>query len=180
MKCPYCSKEIKDDAVFCGFCGKQIPQVPPEEISPLSPPNEVKTEISSKNDNIPAENSGKIPQKKVKDKPKKKRTALKVLLRFVLLSFLSGSVLGFLTARDLVSLDSLMPNNRFKWTNLSEGQAETTPPNDSLKDKENEKEESSESSIPTDEETPTSLTEPTDLSSVPASSEESQAPTEHD
>lgn len=111
MKCPYCNKELKDDASFCGFCGKQIPQ-------------------------MPSGNASSDPPKPIEQTPKKKRTALKFVLILVLFAFISGSVLGFLTARDIVSFKSLMPNNRFKWTNASEGQSETTEPDNSTEDKE--------------------------------------------
>ena len=119
MKCPYCNKEMKDGASFCGFCGKQIPKTPLEKAS-SDPPTPIE----------------QTPKKKTKDKPKKKRTALKFVLILVLFAFISGSVLGFLTVRNIVSFKSLMPNNRFKWTNASEGQSETTEPDNSTEDKE--------------------------------------------
>ena len=158
MKCPYCSKEIKDDAVFCGFCGKQIPQKPLEEASPAPPIAEVKSEVSNdaevlkKTEVVSTESADETPKKKSKDKPKKKRIALKVLLIFAVLAFIGGSVLGFLTARGVVSLESLIPNGSFVWTSFSEGQTDVVESEDATEDKESEKEENSETSLPTDEE----------------------------
>lgn len=163
MKCPYCSKEIKDDAAFCGFCGKQVPPKPLEEASP--PSEEEKTEVSESVNSIPSE-SVEETQMKAKDKPKKKRTALKILLILTLLAFVGGSVLGFLTARGVISIESLLPNSNFKWTSFSEGQSETTEIDKPSDDKESEKEESSETTSPTDDEVEsTPSTETTDSSS---------------
>lgn len=175
MKCPFCNKEIKDDAVFCGFCGKQVPQKPLEEASPAPPADEEKAEVS----NVSSGAAEETQKKNIKSKPKKKHTALKVLLVFVLLAFTSGSVLGFLTARGVVSLESLMPNSNFKWTSFSEGQSETVESEETSEDKDGEKEENSESSSPADE-TGTPSTESTDSSSETASPEDTQAPTEND
>lgn len=175
MKCPFCNKEIKDDAVFCGFCGKQVPQKPLEEASPTPPADEVKAEVF----NVPSETDEETQKKNTKSKPKKKHTALKVLLVFVLLAFIGGSVLGFLTARGVVSLESLMPNGNFKWTSFSEGQSETLESEETSEDKDGEKEENSESSSTTDE-TETPSTEPTDSSSETTSPEDTQTPTEND
>lgn len=165
MKCPYCSKEIKDDAAFCGFCGKQVPPKLLEEASPSPPSEEKKTEVSESVNSIPCE-SVKQTQKKTKDKTKKKSTALKVLLILILLAFVGGSVLGFLTVRGVISIESLLPNSNFKWTSFSEGQAETTETDNIADDKESEKEESSEITSPADEEVETTpSTETTDSSS---------------
>lgn len=197
MKCPYCSNEIKDDAVFCGFCGKQIPQKPLEEASPAPPIAEVKSEVSNdaevltknevseetsnseKAETVSTESADETPKKKSKDKPKKKRIALKVLMIFVVLAFIGGSVLGFLTARGIVSLESLIPNGNFKWTSFSEGQSETVESEETSEDKDGEKEENSESSSPTDEEE-TPSTEPADSSSETTSPEDTQTPAEND
>ena len=197
MKCPYCSKEIKDDAVFCGFCGKQIPQKPLEEASPAPPIAEVKSEVSNdaevltknevseetsnseKAETVSTESADETPKKKSKDKPKKKRIALKVLMIFVVLAFIGGSVLGFLTARGIVSFESLIPNGNFKWTSFSEGQSETVESEETSEDKDGEKEENSESSSPTDEEE-TPSTEPADSSSETTSPEDTQTPAEND
>lgn len=165
MKCPYCSKEIKDDAAFCGFCGKQVPLTHLKEASPSPPSDEVKNEVSESFDNTPSETVEET-RKKPRDKPKKKRTALKVLLIFVLLAFVGGSVLGFLTARGVISIESLLSNSNFKWTSFSEAQSETTETDETSDDKENEKGESSGNSSPNDEEADTSpSTETTDSSS---------------
>jgi len=89
--------------------------------------------------------------------------------------------LGFLTARGVVSIESLFPNSSFKWTNFSEGQAETTETAETSDDKEDEKENSSETTSPVDEEENTTpSTEPTDSSSESTSPEETQQPTESD
>ena len=142
--------------MFCGFCGKQVPQKPLEEAS-LSPPfDEVKNEVSDSADNVPSEAVEETQKRKTPDKPKKKHTALKVLLIFILLAFISGSVLGFLTVRGVISLESLIPNSSFKWTSFSEGHSEKVEINNTLEDKENEKEESSETASPDDGETETS------------------------
>ena len=180
MNCPYCGKEIKDDAAFCGFCGKQVSPKPLEEAAPSPPSDAIEKEVTESSDNAPNEVVEETA-KKTKDKPKKKHTAVKVLLVFVLLAFIGGSVLGFLTARGVVSIESLFPNSRFKWTNFSEGQAETTETADTSDDKEDEKENSSETTSPVDdEENTTPSTEPTDSSSESTSPEEPQQPTEND
>ena len=180
MNCPYCGKEIKDDAAFCGFCGKQVSPKPLEEAAPSPPSDAIEKEVTESSDNAPNEVVEETA-KKTKDKPKKKHTAVKVLLVFVLLAFIGGSVLGFLTARGVVSIESLFPNSRFKWTNFSEGQAETTETADTSDDKEDEKENSSETTSPVDdEENTTPSTEPTDSSSESTSPEEPQQPTESD
>ncbi len=180
MNCPYCGKEIKDDAAFCGFCGKQVPPKPLEEAAPSPPSDAIEKEVTESSDNAPTE-VVEEPAKKTKDKPKKKHTAVKVLLVFILLAFIGGSVLGFLTARGVVSIESLFPNSSFKWTNFSEGQAETTETAETSDDKEDEKENSSETTSPVDEEENTTpSTEPTDSSSESTSPEETQQPTESD
>ena len=180
MNCPYCGKEIKDDAAFCGFCGKQVSPKPLEEAAPSPPSDAIEKEVTESSDNAPNEVVEETA-KKTKDKPKKKHTAVKVLLVFVLLAFIGGSVLGFLTARGVVSIESLFPNSRFKWTNFSEGQTETTETADTSDDKEDEKENSSETTSPVDdEENTTPSTEPTDSSSESTSPEEPQQPTESD
>lgn len=177
MKCPYCNKEIKDDAVFCGFCGKQIPQIPLVETSQSPPPDKPKSVGSDETNNIPSDEIIEGQSKKTKHKPQKKRTGFKVLLIFLLFSAISGSVLGFLTARDFIPIKSLFTSNGFKWTSLSEGQFESTTSDDSEYGG-NEKEGAS-SASPTDEETETTLSmESTDSSSEPTAPEESQQPTE--
>jgi len=98
LNCPYCGKEIKHDAAFCGFCGKQVPPKPLEEAAPSPPSDVIEKEVPKSSDNAPTE-VVEEPAKKTKDKPKKKHTAVKVLLVFVFLAFIGGSVLGFLTAR---------------------------------------------------------------------------------
>lgn len=198
MKCPYCSKEIKDDAVFCGFCGKQILQKPLEEASPTPPIAEEKlevldeTEVSTKTEVseetskseitevAPPKSADDTLKKKTKGKPKKKRTTAKVLLGFVVLAFISGSVLGFLTARGIVSLESLMLNDSFRWTSFSEGQSDVVESEEVTDDKDGDKEENSEISLPTENEDETEpSTEPTDSSSETTNPEETQ-PTETD
>lgn len=179
MKCPFCNKEIKDDVAFCGFCGKQVPQKPLEEASPAPPADEVKADVSNSVNDVPSETVEETQKKNSKSKPKKKHTALKVLLVFVLLAFISGSVLGFLTARGVVSIESLIPNGSFKWTSFSEGQSETVESEETSEDKAGEKEENSESSSPTDEEEAPS-TEPADSSSEVTSPEDTQTPAEND
>ena len=38
MKCPYCSKEIKDTASFCGYCGKSVKEAFSERLEDKIPP----------------------------------------------------------------------------------------------------------------------------------------------
>lgn len=149
MKCPHCSKEIKDDALFCGFCGKQVPQTPLEEPSSTSPPDEIKAEVPTKSNVIPAENIEEPQKKKAENKPKKKHIAIKVLLVLVLLSFISGSTLGFLAARGIISIKELLPNDNFKWTSFSEGETGTIDADDTSDSKDSEKEDSTNSTTPT-------------------------------
>ena len=63
MKCPYCSKEIKNDAAFCGFCGKQVPKKHLEETSSDPPANEVKAEVSESVNNVPSETEEETQKK---------------------------------------------------------------------------------------------------------------------
>ncbi|MBE6949023.1 MAG: zinc ribbon domain-containing protein [Ruminococcaceae bacterium] len=175
MKCPYCSKEIKDDALFCGFCGKQIPQKPLKEASPAPPADELKIEVSESVNNASSE-IGEAPQKvSTRNESKNKCTSSKVLLVFVLFAFVAGSILGFLTARGVVTLESLISNNNFKWTSFSEGLTETLETEEHSENKDSGKEESSDSSAPIDEEVdvPPS-TETTDSSSETTFPEETQ------
>lgn len=178
MNCPYCGKEIKDGAVFCGFCGKQVSPKPLEEAISSPPSDSIKKEVTKSSDNAPTEVVEETA-KKAKGKSKKKHTAVKVLFVFVLLAFIGGGVLGFLTARGVVSIKSLLPNSSFKWTNFSEGQTETTETAETSDGKEDEKKNSSETTFPDDnEENTTPSTEPTDSSSKSASPEETQQPIE--
>lgn len=174
MKCPHCGKEVKDDALFCGFCGKQVPQMPLTEASPPSPPDEEKIETPIKVDNIPVDDAEEAQKMKAENKPRKKHTALKVLIVFVLLSFIGGSTLGFLTARGIVSIKALLPTGSFKWTSFSEGQTEKADVDDTTEGKDDEKGEDTDSTLPTDGETES---QPSVETTVP---EETQQPSEND
>lgn len=83
MRCPNCSKEIGDGALFCGYCGKTTAQ------------------------------------------PKKKHIGRKVLLAFVVIAVVTGGVSGFLTARGIIDLHSIIPSGHFKWTDFSEASTDT-------------------------------------------------------
>jgi uncharacterized membrane protein YvbJ len=41
MFCPFCSKQNKDNAAFCDYCGKALPQ------TTVTPPSEVKSAASA-------------------------------------------------------------------------------------------------------------------------------------
>ena len=55
IELPYCGKEIKDDAAFCGFCGKQVPPKPLEEAAPSPPSDVIEKEVPKSSDNAPTE-----------------------------------------------------------------------------------------------------------------------------
>lgn len=151
--------------------------MPLEETASFSPPDELKLKVADDINSVPAEDAAETQKKKTKDKDKKKNTALKVLLIFVIIAFISGSVLGFLTARGIVSFGMLFPNSSFKWTSVSEGQSAEIATDDSSEGKGNEKEESLEPSLPADEGTDASpSTEAADSSTEAASPEEGQQP----
>ena len=73
-----------------------------------------------------------------------------VLLVFVLIALISGVTLGFLTVRGILPLDFLDPNGDFKWTDFSEGVAQTTGTDETAEDEKGEK---PETSAPADDET---------------------------
>ena len=152
MKCLYCGKEIKDKAQFCNFCGnKQFPQTPPSEETappPLPIPEQVgvTTETShtsfEKTNPVLVENytpvfSGSPAPVSSEQAPKtsgKKRIGIIILLVFLLIALLSGSVLGFLTARGIISFEALTSRNNIKWTTISEERSESSDQEGSSKD----------------------------------------------
>lgn len=115
MKCSFCGKEIKDDAAFCGYCGKQMPSLEAEKGKP-------------------------------NDKPKRKHSGLKVLLVVALIALITGGTLGFLTIRGVISFESFLPGDDFKWTSLPTNKAETI--NSENSPDENEEDKTSESTDP--------------------------------
>ena len=118
MKCPYCSKEINEDALFCGFCGKSI------------------IEHQVENEEIKAD--GIKEDKTIK---KKQHKGLKLLLVFCIFGFISGGVLGLLYARGFVSLSYLTIGTEFKWIPHTEGKIDIDETeNDVLDDKDVETE----------------------------------------
>ena len=74
MRCPNCSKEIRDSAVFCGYCGKPVPKSP----SPAAPP------------------ARKPVRPPAPGQPKKKRAGLIVALCILGFLVIAGGVLAFL------------------------------------------------------------------------------------
>ena len=118
MKCPYCSKEINEDAMFCGFCGKSIIEHKVE--------NE-ETKVESKKEDKPTK--------------KKQHKGLKLLLVFCIVGFMSGGVLGLLYARGFISLSSLNIGTEFKWIPHTEGKIDIDETeNDVIDDKDVETE----------------------------------------
>jgi len=182
LKCPYCSKEIKDDALFCGFCGKKITQIPATDASPPSLPEEMTPEVPETSHNIPPENIEQPQKKKPQDTPQKKSVALKVLLIFVLLAFISGSILGFLSARDIIPLTQWMSRNNIHWTSFAEGHSETVETDAAAEDNsESKKDDLSETSAATEEEAETSpSTEPADSPSETTVPDETQQSVQDD
>lgn len=90
MKCPNCSKEIRDGATFCGYCGKPIVQ-PPKAASAAPP---VKQPVRRR----------AAPQPPAPKAPKKKHTGLIVTLCVLAFLLIAGGAFGFLVNRGVIDV----------------------------------------------------------------------------
>ncbi len=124
MKCPYCGNENNENFLFCGFCGKEVPQIPLEGTSSSALFDEAMFYVTHETDDV-TEYTSEIQKKSTKAKPLRKHKTSRVLQIFLIISFVSGSLLGFLVAKGIISLEFLNPKNEFKWTNRKEIQTET-------------------------------------------------------
>ncbi len=142
MKCPHCSKEISNEASFCGFCGNTIPKEDNE--------NAKAREVSAT----------KAEPQAIKSKAKKKHTGLKVLSIFLVIALFAGGISGFLAARGVISFKSLIPFKQLKWTDFLEASTDIEPyeyTEDTFESEEKEKTDvmlSETSPLPTEKNTP--------------------------
>ena len=160
MKCPYCEKEIRDEASFCGFCGRKI-AAPPTAETP-APVVEMPA---------PAVQPAVTPTAQPQKKEKKKRTGWIVLTVFLVLALLAGAVLGYLLARNLITLPTLPWEEDFQWTDYEDGVTVPTQPAEGTSKGEEGTPEEKDPTEPS--ETPTEPTFPTTVPTEPTT-----APTE--
>lgn len=109
MKCPHCSKEISNEASFCGFCGNTIPKEDDEDAKVCEAP------------------ATKAEPEAIESKAKKKHTGLKVLSIFLVIALLAGGISGFLAARGVINFKGLIPLKQLKWTDFLEASADIEP-----------------------------------------------------
>lgn len=96
MRCPKCSKEVAENAAFCGYCGATI---------------------GKKEESFSVDEAISITKKS----RKKKGIGLKILLTFSIIAIIFGSGLGFLTGRGIINWRECIPLGSFTWTDPSEG-----------------------------------------------------------
>lgn len=105
MKCPKCLKEINDGASFCGYCGQAINKEPIQEEPPQG-----------------------FNEPKNKGIKRKKHIGLKILLAFSVIVIVAGIVLGLLTAKGIVDLSGIIPENIYAWSDFFESPNEESEP----------------------------------------------------
>lgn len=125
MKCPKCSKEIADKALFCGYCGATIEksqnEMPPkmDDVITASPETHGNTAKAGAKRNSPKK--GDPAAIATKPPGKKKRIGLVILLIFSVLAVVSGGILGFLSARGFIDWRIYIPIDKFIWTDRAAG-----------------------------------------------------------
>lgn len=121
MKCSECSREIPDQALFCGYCGAAVKKEPTELIAPEQEkvaPISVET-----HDDVTGIDIGENLSKGTAF-AKRKHGSFKAFLVFSIFVMLSGGILGFAVARDIIDWRSYIPTDKFKWTDFAEGMTE--------------------------------------------------------
>lgn len=106
MKCPNCSKEIRDGAAFCGFCGKPVAQ-PAKTASAVPPPGPAQRQTPPRQSAPPprAPQPPAPPRQSAQKPPKKKRTGLIVTLCILAFLLVGAGVCGLLIYQGVIDAD---------------------------------------------------------------------------
>lgn len=134
MQCPKCSKEIKDDALFCGYCGASMTEH--NRDAPKSKDQSIKKSIDTNAEN---KETKKEPHKKKIEKKQRepiKNLKTKIYISILIVALILGMVLGFLTARGILDIGSIFNSNQFQWTDFSDASTEEITPETDSKEKE--------------------------------------------
>lgn len=136
MQCPKCSKEIKNDVLFCGYCGASMTEH--NRDAPKSKDPDIKNSVDT---NAEDKEMEKAPHKKKNAKKQRepiKNLKTKIYISILVVALILGIVLGFLTARGILDIGSIFNSNQFQWTDFSNASTEETTPETNSKDKEKE------------------------------------------